>query len=219
MLKVCQIATVGENIEWIIKGLLLFKADKLLLISTSDPNFLEKIKEIKERLLDPKFERPPLDIEEIIIESADPLEFISTFKKIVIENFNQSYEIEINATAGLRVWQLLGYFTKIQLNNIISKYFIINKQSGEPIIFPPSILSNTEQILVDIIGDKRKNIERIKKDYEEIKNRSVSTALISKYLTKLREKRVLLETKTGKLKYFQLSRLGKIYSIDPKRFN
>ena len=118
-MKICQIATVGENIEWILKGLLLFRTDKLVLISTSDPKFVMKITEIKERLLDPAFETMPLEIQEKIIESEDPLEFTGVLKKTILENFHDDYEIEINATAGLRVWQILGYFTKIQFKNII----------------------------------------------------------------------------------------------------
>ena len=210
-MKVCQIATVGENIEWLLKGLLLFKANKLVLISTSDPEFTKKIGEIKKRLLDPSFETIPLEIEEKIIESEDPLEFITIFKNAILENFKSGYQIEVNATAGLRVWQLLGYFTKIQLKNMVNLYFIINKKSGEPIIFPPSILSATEQLLLDVIGNEEKNIEKIKENYELFKAKEVSKGLISKYLTKLKEKNLIEESTKNKFKFFKSTKLGKIY--------
>lgn len=213
-MKICQIATVGENIEWILKGLILFKTNKLVLISTAELEFTNKIKEIKERLLDPDFETIPLDIEEKIIESKDPLEFITTFKKTILENFKNGYEIEINATAGLRVWQLLGYFTKIQLKNLIRRYFIINKRSGEPIIFPPYILSKTEQMILDIIGLEKKNIEEIKYSYEKLKDKAVTSALISKYLTKLKDNNLIFESKDRKIKFLELTDLGKLYQID-----
>jgi len=215
-MKVCQIATVGENIEWILKGLLLFRTDKLVLISTSDPKFVMKITEIKERLLDPEFETMPLEIQEKIIESEDPLEFTGVLKKTILENFHDDYEIEINATAGLRVWQILCYFTKIQFKDIIRKYFIINKKNGQPIIFPPSILNKTEQIILDTIGHNKKNIKQIKQNYEKLKSKKVSLSLISKYITKLREKNLILESKVNKLKYLELTRLGKIYILDLK---
>ena len=210
-MKICQIATVGENIEWILKGLLLFKANKLVLISTSDPKFTKKIEEIKKRLLDPEFETNPLEIEERIIESEDPLDFITIFKNTILENFKIGYQIEVNATAGLRVWQLLGYFTKIQLKNIINSFFILNKKSGEPIIFPPSILSATEQLILDVIGNGEKNIEKIKEKYELSKAKEVSKGLISKYLTKLKEKNLIEESTKNKFKFFKLTKLGKIY--------
>ncbi|MFX1457771.1 MAG: hypothetical protein ACFFDB_20575, partial [Promethearchaeota archaeon] len=170
-MKVCQIATVGENIEWILKGLLLFKANKLVLISTSDPEFTNKIKEIKDRLLDPKFEMIPIEIEEKLIKNDDVLEFINIFKETVLENYKEGYQIDINATAGLRVWQLLGYFTKIQLKDQINMYFIINKRSGEPILFPPNILSKTEQLILDLIGNEENDIEQIKDIYEKTKGK------------------------------------------------
>ncbi len=210
-MKVCQIATVGENIEWILRGLLLFKANKLVLVSTTDPEFINKIKDIRERLLDPKFETSPIDIEEKLIKSEDLLEFINVFKEIILENFKNGYQIEINATAGLRVWQLLGYFIKIQLKDFIDKYFIINKRSGEPIILPPSVLSKTEQLILDVIGNEEKNIEKIKEIYEKIKGKDVSKGLMSKYLTKLKEKDLVEESIKNKFKFFKSSELGKIY--------
>ncbi len=213
-MKICQIATVGENIEWILKGLLVFKANKLVLISTSNPEFITKTQEIKKRLLDPDFEINPLDIKEVIIESEDPLEFITNLKKIILENFNNGYRIEINATAGLRVWQILSYFTKIQFEDIVRKYFIINKKNGQPIIFPPNILKKTEQTILDIIGFNKKNMKDIKQHYEKNKCKRVSISLISKYLTKLNEKNLIQVSKLKKIKYFELTNLGKIYSIE-----
>ncbi len=210
-MKVCQIAIVGENIEWILKGLLLFKANKLVLISTSDPEFTNKIKEIKDRLLDPKFEMIPIEIEEKLIESEVLLEFINIFKETVLENYKKGYQIEINATAGLRVWQLLSYFTKIQLKDLIDKYFIINKRSGEPILFPPKILSKTEQLILDLIGSEEKDIEQIKEIYEKAKGKEVSKALMSKYLTKLKEKNLVEESTKNKFKFFKSNELGKMY--------
>ncbi len=213
-MKVCQIATVGENIEWILKGLLLYRANKLVLVSTTDPNFIDKINEIKDRLLDPNFEMTPIDIEEKLIESEDPLEFISIFKEAVLENYKKGYQIEINATAGLRVWQLLGYFTKIQLKKLVSKFFIINKRNNEPIIFPHRILSNTEQIFIDSIGHEKRNVEELKQIYEKLKNKEVTLSLISKYLAKLREQKLILELRESGKKYFTLTELGKIYHIN-----
>ncbi len=213
-MKICQIATVGENIEWILKGLLIFKANKLVLISTSDPEFIKKIQEIKKRLLDPDFKTDPLEIKEILIESEDPLEFITNFKKVILENFNNGYQIEINATAGLRVWQILSYFTKIQFKDIIKKYFIINKMNGLPLIFPPSILNKTEQTILDIIGSSKKNLKEVKHYYEKNKGKIVSISLISKYISKLKDRDLVQESKLKKIKYFELTHLGKIYSIE-----
>jgi len=215
-MKTCQFAIVGENIEWILRGLILFRANKLVLISTSEPKFVKKINEIRDRLLDPNFELKPLEIEEILIKSEDSLEFITKFKNAVLENFEQQYQIEVNATAGLRVWQVLSYFVKIQLKNIISNYFIINKQTGEPIILPPSILSKTEQMILDMIGVKKKSINQIKQAYEILKGKKVTAALISKYLIKMKEKELICETKIQKIKYFELTNLGKLYQIDSR---
>jgi len=218
-MKVCQIATVGENIEWVLKGLTLSKVDKLILISTSDSQFVEKITEIKNRLLDPMFEKNPVDIEEKIIESKNPLEFIKILKETILENYKAGYQIDINATAGLRAWQLLGYFTAIQLNNLVKKFFIINKQKGEALILPPEILSKTEQLVLDIINNEAKSIEEIKRTYENLKDKKVSVGLISKYLAKLKEKDLIHEFKRERFKYFELTHLGKIYNNNLKYYS
>lgn len=214
MEKICQIATVGENIEWIIKGILLFKAHKLTLISTSESKFLDKIKEIKKRLLDPQFETNPIEIEEKIVDKQDALTFVKALKEIVFKNYEQGYIIEINATAGLTAWQLLAYFTSIQLKKQVRNFFIIDKQKGEAFDLPPGVLSKTEQLILDIIDIESKNIEEIKELYKKNKGKNVSNALISKYLTKLREKNLISEFKSEKLKFFELTYLGHLYQTN-----
>lgn len=211
MKKTCQIATIGENIEWIIRGIILFKANKLILISTENSIYLEKINELKKRLLDKQFEINPIEIEEIIIEGTDPLIFVNSLKECILKNVKQGYSIEINATAGLRVWQILSYFISIQLKKIIQKFFIINKQKGEAIIFPLEILNKTEQLILDIISNQSKKIEEIRQSYEEFKSKKVSVGLISKYLTKLKEKKLINENKKERFKKFELTTLGLIY--------
>jgi len=215
-MKTCQIATVGENIEWILKGLFLFRAQKLILISSSDPVFISKIKDIKDKLIDPKFEVKPIEIENKLIEGEDPLLFITQLKNTILENIDQGYHIDINVTAGPSIWQVFGYFVKIQLKNLIRNYFIINKRSGDPIIFPSSILSKTEQMILDIVGSDKHSIEQIKLSYEMFKGKKISSTLISKYLTKLKEKELIQEFNHHKLKNFELSVAGKMYQIDPK---
>ena len=213
--KVCQIALVGQNIEWILKGILLYNTNKLILISTNNPEFIEKIDEVKKRLLDEEFEKSPIEIENITIAGDDQIEFSKTLKKLIIQNYNEGYRIEINATAGLRVWQILGFFISLQLENIIDLYFIINKKTAEPIIFPILILSKTEQIFLNIISENNMSIEEIKQKYSEYKNKHVSLGLLSKYLGKLKDKGIIKEAKSKKKKYFMLTKLGKFYIIEP----
>jgi len=210
-MKICQIATIGENIEWIIKGVTSSKVDKLILISTNDTHFLEKIKDIKHRLLDPNFEMNPIEISEKIIESKDILKFLKVLKESILECNKNDYFVEINATAGLRIWQLLGYFTAIQLSDSVKKFFIIDKQNGHNLILPLQILGKTEEIILNILKDEMKNIEQIKKSYEIIKGKNVSYTLISKYLTKLKEKNLVNIHIKEKYKYFESSDFGKIY--------
>ena len=218
-MKICQIAFIGENIEWVLRGILIYKTNKLILISTNNSKFIEKVKEIKERLLDPEFEKPPLEIEHFIIELEDPIEFSRTLKKAILHHHKKGFNIEINATAGLRIWQILGYFINLQLGDLIDLYFIINKRTGEPIIFPTGLLSKTEQLFLDIISEENLSIEDITKKYSDFKNKNVSLGLISKYLGKLKEKNLILESKSKKKKYFELTDLGKMYLIDPTFHN
>ena len=156
--KICQIALVGQNIEWILKGILLYNTNRLILISTNNIEFIEKIDDVKQRLLDAAFEKSPIEIEHLIIEGEDPIEFSTILKKKIIQLHKDGYKIEINATAGLRVWQILGFFISLQLEDFIELYFIINKKTGEPIVFPTEILSKTEQLFLDIISEK-KNVD------------------------------------------------------------
>ena len=108
-MKICQIAFIGNNIEWILKGLLIYSTHKLLIISTKDSEYIKKTEEIKTRLTDPKFELVPVEIMEIFIEIGNPAEFVKALKKIIVENYKDGYKIDINATTGLRVWQILAY--------------------------------------------------------------------------------------------------------------
>lgn len=213
-MKVCQIATIGENIEWIFKGLLLCQANKLILVSTNELRFKEKVKEIKKRLLDSQFEVNPLEIEEKIVEGHNILDFIKILKDTILENTIQGYSIEINATAGLTMWQILGYFTAMQLENVVHKFFIINKQKGEALILPLGTLSKTEQLIIDIIKNGSLSIEDIKKAYENLKSKKVSVALISKYLVKLKDRGLVSESKIERFKYFDLTSLGKMYNLN-----
>ena len=218
-MKVCQIALIGENIEWVLKGILLYKTNKLILISTNNSEFIEKVNEIKERLLDSEFQKAPLDIEHLVIEGEDHIEFSRILKNTILQHHKKGFNIEINATAGLRIWQILGYFIKLQLDDLIDMFFIIDKRTGEPIIFPPELLSKTEQLFLDIISEEKMSIEDINIKYSESKDKKVSLGLISKYLGKLREKNLILESKIKKKKYFELADLGKIYLIDPSFHN
>ena len=102
-----------------------------------------------------------------------------------------------------------------QLEDLIDLFFIINKKTGEPIIFPPGLLSKTEQLFLDVISEEKMSIEDIKIKYSKSKAKKVSLGLISKYLGKLKEKNLILESKIKKKKYFELTDLGKIYLINP----
>lgn len=210
-MKICQIATIGENIEWIIKGVTSSKVDKLILISTNETHFLEKIKDIKERLLDPNFEMNPIEISEEIIGGKDILKFLKVLKETILECNKNNYFVEINATAGLRIWQLLGYFTAIQLSDYVKNFFIIDKQNGLNLNLPLVILGKTEEIILNIIKDEKKSMEQIKKSYGIYKGKDVSYGLVSKYLTKLREKNLVKVYIRNKHKFFESSDLGKIY--------
>ena len=48
-MKICQIALIGENTEWVLRGILLYKTDKLILVSTNTTEIIEKANENKER--------------------------------------------------------------------------------------------------------------------------------------------------------------------------
>ena len=210
-MKICQIATIGENVEWIIKGVISSKVDKLVLISTNEKRFLDKINDIKDRLLDPNFEMNPIEISEEIIDIKDNLKFLRVLKKVILESNKNGYSVEINATAGLRIWQLLGYFTAIQLSNSVKNFFIIDKQNGLNSNLPLVNIGKTEGIILNILKDEMKNIEQIKKSYEIFKGKEVSYTLISKYLTKLKEKNLVNIQVKEKYKFFESSDLGKIY--------
>lgn len=215
MTKVCQIALVGQNIEWILKGILLYQTNKLILISTDSSEIKEKIAEVKKRLLDVEFEKSPIEIENIIIDGENPIEFSNNLKKLIIQHNKEGYKIKINATAGLRVWQILSFFVSLQLEDIVELFFIIDKRTTEPIVFPTAILSKTEQLFLDIISKEKMSIKQIKQKYSEYKDKDVSLGLLSKYLGRLKEKELIEESKIKKRKYFELSGLGQFYVSDP----
>ena len=59
--------------------------------------------------------------------------------------------------------------------------------------------------------NQSKKIEEIRQFYEKFKGKKVSVGLISKYLAKLKEKKLINENKKERFKKFELTNLGLIY--------
>ncbi len=208
--KNCQIVTIGENIEWVLRGIALEKVDKLYLIVTNEPEFIKKGDEIISRI---GIEN--LDIRMKVIDGTNILNFITILKQTIYSNSIKGYSISINITSGLRIWQLYAYFISIQLNSIIKNIFIVNKQTKQMITFPNLLLTKAEQEIIDILGIEGNTSRDLIELYGKERKINVSRAFLSKYLSSLRRFGLIESSQNGKKKDFNLTLKGQIY-VNPR---
>ena len=100
-MKVCQIATVGRNPEWIQLGLFRFPTDLLILVTTEE--YLPEAEKIKELV-------KGIEVRiETIKAPRNTREIVLFFKKLINTLYQENYTIYINVTSGLvsserKVW-------------------------------------------------------------------------------------------------------------------
>ena len=114
-MKVCQIATVGRNPEWIQLGLFRYPTNLLVLIVTEE--YLEKAHEIIGLV-------KGIDTQiEIVKEPRNAQYVVNFFKTLITSLHEKQYEILINVTSGLVSWQLLFYGTATVLRDKIKSFY------------------------------------------------------------------------------------------------
>ncbi|MHA2329606.1 MAG: hypothetical protein ACXACR_13905, partial [Candidatus Hodarchaeales archaeon] len=104
--------------------------------------------------------------------------------------------------------QLLFYSTATILHEKVSNFYIIDKEKKEPlemVLYNP--LTKTEKKVLQVLSDEGESLEEITNTYKKQHNEGTSS-LLSRYLKKLAEDR-LVETKGSiKSKTFYLSEKG-----------
>jgi hypothetical protein len=207
-MKVCQIATVGRNPEWIQIGLFRYPTNLLVLVTTKE--YLEKAKEIEELVkgIETKIE---------IIKEPRNAQYIVKFLKTLINNLSENqYEIMINVTAGLVSWQLLFYSTATILRKKVKSFFIIDKERKEPlqmVLYHP--LTSTEEKVLMIIPEEGGSLGKITQEFRDRTLKDTgeekgSSGLISRYLKMLIEEELVESVGNAKSKTFRLTEKGKL---------
>ena len=191
---ICHIAPLGMNIDWIKEGLLYFDWNYLLIITTSQRPLESKIKK---------------EIEILIIEGRNILDFLRIIKKKIIQIRDLGYKIYFNATSGLELWKFAAYFLSAT-ENLIDKFYYIPKDSdlNEPIkpleIYTPIPLSKPLKKILYILYEKKISQSGL------VKSTGYSKGLISRYLKQLKELGLIEITKKkrGKERFFEITDKG-----------
>ena len=217
---ICHIAPLGKKTDWIKEGLLYFDWNYLVILITSQKEYIDLANKLKEEL-SPSFKieddrkldlRLKKEIEIIAVKNRDIVNFIKIFKEKAKEFKKLGYKIYFNATSGLELWKFAAYFAGTT-ENLIDKIYYIPKDSDlrEPIkpleIFMPVILSDP---LKNLFSTLNKQIISQKRLVEET---GFSKGLISRYLNNLREMGLIeiSKKKKGKERFFEITEKGKWY--------
>ena len=217
---ICHIAPLGKKTDWIKEGLLYFDWNYLIILITSQKEYIDLANKLKEELnpsfkieddrkLDLKLKK---EIEIIAIKNRDIISFIKIFKEKAKEFKKLGYKIYFNATSGLELWKFAAYFLGTT-ENLIDKIYYIPKDTDlrEPIkpleIYMPVILSDP---LKNLLFTLNKQIISQKRLAEET---GFSKGLISRYLNNLRDMGLIeiSKKKKGKDRFFEITEKGKWY--------
>lgn len=214
---ICHIAPLGMNIDWIKESLIYFDWNYLLIIITSQKEYVDLAKKLEEELR-PSFkisDKRPLEskikkeIEILIIEGRNILDFLKTIKKKIIQIRDLGYKIYFNATSGLELWKFAAYFLSAT-ENLIDKFYYIPKDSDltEPIkpleIYTPIPLSKPLKKILYILYEKKISQSGL------VKSMGYSKGLISRYLKQLKELGLIeiSKKKKGKERFFEITDKG-----------
>lgn len=214
---ICHIAPLGMNIDWIKEGLLYFDWNYLLIITTSQKEYVDLAKKLEEELR-PSFkisDKRPLEskikkeIEILIIEGRNILDFLKIIKTKIAQIRELGYKIYFNATSGLELWKFAAYFLSAT-ENLIDKFYYIPKDSdlNEPIkpleIYTPIPLSKPLKKILHILYEKKISQSGL------VKSTGYSKGLISRYLKQLKELGLIeiSKKKRGKERFFEITDKG-----------
>ena len=217
---ICHIAPLGKRTDWIKEGLLYFDWNYLIILITSQKEYVDLANKLKEELnpsfkidddrkLDLKLRK---EIEIIAVKNRDIVSFIKIFKEKAKKFKKLGYKIYFNATSGLELWKFAAYFVGTT-ENLIDKIYYIPKDSDlrEPIkpleIYMPVILSDPLKNLFSTLNKQKISQKRL------VEETGFSKGLISRYLNNLREMGLIeiSKKKKGKERFFEITEKGKWY--------
>ncbi len=217
---ICHIAPLGMKKDWIIEGLLYYDWNYLIILTTSQEEYVQLANELKQEL-NPSFQvsdnrklekRLIKTIEIISIDDREILSLINTLKVKAREKKAQGYKIYFNATSGLELWKFSAYFIA-GTDKIIDKFYYIPKDSSltEPIkpleIYLPLPISNPLKNILKLIDEQGHSQKGL------IEYTNFSKGLISRYLKELRGLDLIKisQKKKGKERYFDITEKGRWY--------
>jgi len=217
---ICHIAPLGKKTDWIKEGLLYFDWNYLIILITSQKEYIDLANKLKEEL-NPSFKieddrkldlRIKKEIEIIAIKNRDIISFIKIFKEKAKEFKKLGYKIYFNATSGLELWKFAAYFIGTT-ENLIDNIYYIPKDSDlsetiKPLeIYMPVSLSDPLKNLFSTLNEQIISQKRL------VEETGFSKGLISRYLNNLREMGLIeiSKKKKGKERFFEITEKGKWY--------
>ena len=206
-MKICQIATVGRNPEWIQLGLFRYSTNLLVLVTTEE--YIDKAEEAKALVkgIETRIE--------VLKESRDPRKIVEFLKRLINSLYDDDYKIYMNITSGLVSWQLLFYSTATILREKVSKFYLIDKERKEPlemVLYKP--LSKPEQKVILSMPDDEISLGDITESFRaksldpKTGQPKGTSGLLSRYLKVLTEEGLVETVGKNKQKTFRLTEQG-----------
>ncbi|MHA1249356.1 MAG: hypothetical protein ACTSRP_05135 [Candidatus Helarchaeota archaeon] len=221
---ICQVASIGENPDWIKAGLNYYGWNRLLILSTNDEKYIKLSNQLKSELepltkLDFKSkvdERSIKHIEILILDGRDILQFLMQIKDKLRLIRQKKYLIYYNATTGLQTWKFGMYFIYTEENLIDKFYYFYTDISGDEMIKPiefqkPLKINESLKRLLKIFQNNQYSLDDLINIYEKKYNKKMTKGLFSRYLSELKELELIKESKEkkGRKKLFYLTNKGK----------
>ncbi len=200
---VCHIAPMGMKKDWVHQGMTVYPMNHLILLVSDEEEYLAIAKEVQQDI-------EPISVQIIpFSRDTEQREFIHKIIDIISDytSQNPSYQIVINATSGPSLWQLNLYYTAILMRDLITDFFIFEKDIGDPthIWLPPLKLSKPGETILKILkeADSALSQDEIGKKYGD-----ATKGLMSRYLTQLSKERLVEVTRKLRTNYYSLTSKG-----------
>ena len=218
--RICHIAPLGMNYDWIKEGIIYYDWNYLIILTTAEQQYIDLANKLKQELT-PGFrisDKRELEnklkkvIEIITIESRDAINYIHLIKNKLREIKKLGYQIYFNATSGLQIWKFISYFMGAT-ENLIDKFYYIPTDSNLDIpirpleIYLPIRLSGPLRNILQILNTQQISQKGL------VEKTQFSKGLISRYIKNLRDLSLIevLEMQKGKERFFEITDKGKWY--------
>ncbi|MHA1267541.1 MAG: hypothetical protein ACTSRS_20060 [Candidatus Helarchaeota archaeon] len=235
-MELCQIIPYGGKEKWIRLALREFPMTKWLIVLANrpQPQPIVKYKEVlsnkkepedywematplieqlrkNEEIMPPERKRKISLIEPISLN--DFYELIRYFRGLFDYIIKKGYKIAVHLNSGPMIWRITLYLAAAEFRSKIECLYLFNKWSGErQNLWVYRDLTVQEKIVLEILSEiQRASVTEIQEHYQT-KTGKGTLSYVLKLIKNLVEDGLLLESKKGRIKFIELSPLGKAFT-------